>query len=194
METAAYHPIQPPVRTLRLRELSKRELREYDRWFHEVTPERVGELADFVRRSPGFEHWRPDYSRGSLDSLGRWLATKVETRQRTQEELDEIASRLPHREYVSQNALTDRTISLAYDVGMYLGEVLVRNNPTLGWDQIFGSKRFIDYGRPVIVGFRGKVPFNPVGMLLTYVGKLERGTDRGRGLRELYDVWINLIA
>jgi hypothetical protein len=68
----------------------------------------------------------------------------------------------------------------------------------LGWDQIFGSKRFIDYGRPVVVGFRGKIPFNPVGMLLTYcetyVGKLERGTDTGRGLRELYDIWINLIA
>ena len=79
------------------------------------------------------------------------------------------------------------------DVGMYLSQVFLRYNSSLKWDQIFGSKRFVDYGQPVLVGF-GKVPFNPVRMMLTLAYGLARKSKDGQGLRRIYDIWSNMIG
>ena len=45
----SYSIIQPPF-TLKFREMSRKELKDYKAWFHEVTPERIAELKDEVRR------------------------------------------------------------------------------------------------------------------------------------------------
>ncbi len=79
------------------------------------------------------------------------------------------------------------------DVGMYLSQVFLRNNSTLKWGQIFGSKRFVDYGQPVLVGF-GKVPFNPVRMMLTLAYGLADQTHDGQRLRGIYDIWWKNIG
>jgi hypothetical protein len=98
--------------------MSKKELREYFRWFQEVIPERIAELASAVKSSPGFEDWKSDYTPASLNALGDWFATKVQTRLRTKDEVEEIAaeSSLPR----SARELTDDTISMAMDIAMYL--------------------------------------------------------------------------
>jgi hypothetical protein len=157
----AYNIIQPPFR-MKFREMPKSELKAYFQWFLNVIPSRIAELANAVRESPDFEDWRPDYTPKSLEPLGSWLAKQVDTRPRMAEELQDIAEGLSYPEEVSASQLTNRTISLAMDVGMYLSQVFLRNHPSLKWDQPFGSKRFIDYRQPVLMGFRGKVPFIPV--------------------------------
>jgi hypothetical protein len=186
-----YNLIQPPFRTLKFAEMTKKELREYDHWFHEVLPQRIGELEKVMNSSAGFEGWKPSYTPESLDSLGNWFASQVETRPHTRDELKNIP---PHiRDWVAGGELTDRTIALAMDVGMYLSQVFLRNNSPLKWDQIFGSKRYVDYGQPVLVGF-GKVPFNPVRMTLTLAYGLESKAKDGHGLRDIYDYWSKKVG
>lgn len=79
------------------------------------------------------------------------------------------------------------------DLGIYLSQVFLRNNSSLKWDQFFGSKRFIDYGQPVLVGF-GKVPFNPLRMMRTLAYGLAEKTYGGQGLRDIYDIWSKMIG
>ena len=74
-----YATIQPPF-TLKLREMPKKELHRYYQWFMDVLPQRVNELAEAVRQTPGFETWRADCTSGSLDGLGEWFAGQVEVR------------------------------------------------------------------------------------------------------------------
>jgi hypothetical protein len=168
--------------------MSKKELKDYNRWFHEVLPQRVDELANAINKSPGFEDWSCSYAPGSLDSLGQWFKAQVNVRQQTPEELNRIPAHV--RDWGVAGELTDRTISLAMDVGMYLSQVFLRNKPTLKWDQIFGSRRFIDYGQPVLVGFGRNVPFNPVRMMITMAYGLADNTKGSRALRQLYDYWV----
>lgn len=184
MTTMPYNTTHPPF-TLKFWEMSKKELRDYFRWFLDVTPERINELASAVKSSPGFEDWEPDYTPTSLNALGSWFAVQIQTRPRTHEEIEEIAAQSPFPR--SGQELTNRTISLAMDIGMYLSEVLLRNNPSLRWDQLFGSKRFIEYGQPVLVGFVHDTPINPVGAMTTLAYGLVRKTKTGRSLREMYD-------
>jgi len=187
----AYSTIQPPFESLKFSEVSKKELKEYGRWFHEVLPQRIVELTRSVTSTPGFEDWTPSYAPDSLNGLGNWFATKVKTRQHTQSELSKFP---PHiMEWVSEGALTDHTISLAMDMGMYLALVLLHAHPSLKWDQLFGSKNFIHYGQPVLVGFVGAVPFNPVHIVITLAYGLAKKTKDGKALRDLYEVWSGMV-
>lgn len=168
--------------------MSKKELVDYFSWFMGIIPERLSELASAVRQTPGFEAWQPDKSPASLEALGVWLASQVETRPRTDEELQDIKSRSLYPIDVSDKELTDKTFSLAVDTGMYLSQVFLQNHPSLRWNQEFGNKKFIDYGQPVLVEF-GFGPLNPVQIMVTLAYGLAKRTRTGRRLGEVYDVW-----
>lgn len=113
------------------------------------------------------------------------------TRPRDEEELQKVAS-LPFPSEVPNRELTNRTISLAIDVGMYLSQVFRRSHPSLKWDQVLASKRSIDYGQPVLLGF-GRVPLNPVRMMLTLAHGFVDDSRTGKGLREIYDIWSRMV-
>jgi hypothetical protein len=186
VDTSTYETVQPPF-TLNFPEMSKKELKAYFRWFQEIMPERIAQLASAVKSSPGFETWQPDFSPNSLDALGDWFATQVETRPRTQEEIDAFNAQSPYSIERSDRELTNRTFSLAVDIGMYLSQVFLQNHPSLKWDQPLGSKRFIDYGQPVLIGFGDLGPANPVGWIVTLAYALHKKTRTGKRLREIYD-------
>lgn len=194
MTATAYRTIQPPF-TLQFREMSKQELRAYFKWFQGAMPERIEELASAVKSSPGYEDWKADFSPNSLNAIGEWFATQIEVRPRTHEEIDEFNAKVPYPIEQPDTELTNRTFSLAMDIGMYLSQVFLRNHPTLKWDQPLGGKRHIDYGQPVLVPFYGgKVPLNPVGMVVGLAYGLLKGTRKGKGLREFYDLWSKAIG
>jgi hypothetical protein len=190
MTAIEYNTIQPPF-TLEFRDMPKKELRAYSRWFQEVIPERIKELAKAVESSAGFEDWRPDYTPTSLNALGCWFAMQVQTRARTQQELEDAAAQSPFPR--SNRELTNRTISLAVDIAMYLSQVLLRSHPSLQWDQLFGGKKYIDYGQPVLTGFADKIPRNPVRAVTTSAYGLIDETHNGHRLREIYDLWDKVV-
>jgi hypothetical protein len=193
-ETSTYRTIQPPF-TLKFPEMSKKELRAYFKWFQEISPERIAELASAVKSSPPFQNWQPDFTPRSLDALGKRFATQIETRHRTREEIAEFDAQAPFPIECSGMELTNRTFSLAMDIGMYLAQVILRNHPSVKWDQPLGSKRDSDYGQPVLVGFHGgKVSFNPVASVVTLAYSLRDHTRTGKRLREIYDIWSKSIS
>ena len=187
----SYTTIKPPF-TLDFGEMSKKELKEYFAWFQNILSQRLDELTSAVKQTPGFETWQADFTPASLDLLGDWFYAQVETRPRTQEEIQEITSRSSFPIEVPGEDLTNRTFSLAMDLGMYLSQVFLKSYPALRWDQQFGGKKNADYGQPVLVGF-GVVPFNPVWILVTLAYGVASKRKTGKRLREIYDIWAKLI-
>jgi hypothetical protein len=179
----SYHVIQPPF-TLKFREMSKKDLANYYKWYLEALPKRIDELSKAVKRSAGFENWNGNYTPISLDQLGDWFSNQVEARQRTQEEVKEIASRLTFPMQVPGEELTDQTFSLAFDVGAYFSQMLLSNHPSLRWIQQFGPKSHVDYGQPVLVGFNG-MAFNPTHTMVTLAYGIASKTKTGKRLHEL---------
>lgn len=187
----SYATIQPPF-TLQFREMSKKELTSYFEWFQGILPQRLEQLINAVKETPGFADWKADFSPASLDLLGRWFAMQVETRPRTLDEVQEIESRSAYPVEVPDEDLTNRTFSIAMDVGMYLSHVFLTNHPGLRWEQTFGNKKAIDYGQPVLTGF-GVAEFNPVHMMVTLAYGVASRKKNGSRLRELYDIWSKMI-
>jgi hypothetical protein len=187
----SYKIIQPPF-TLKFREMSTKELKDYFRWFAEKIPERLDELANAVRETRGFEAWEPDRTPDSLNALGAWFLNQVETRPRTEDELQKIKDASPFPIPLPATELTNKTFSLAIDIGMYVSQVFLANYPSLRWSQPFGNKKFVDYGQPVLISF-GFGPFNPVHMMVTLAYGLTDKTWDERRLRGIYDIWANNV-
>lgn len=187
----SYRTIQPPF-SLKFREMAREDLKSYAHWYLEAIPQRVAELARAIRQSEIGAGWESNFSPTSLESLGNWFAIQVEMRQRTDDEFDEIESRSQYPIEIADEELTNRTFSLAVDVGMYLSQVLLKNYPSLRWEQLLDNKKFADYGQPVIVGF-GPVPLNPVRIAITLAYGIATKKQTGKRLRELYDYWSNQV-
>ncbi len=180
-----YSIIRPPF-DLAFESASKKTLREYATWFHSVAPTRIAELTNAVKTTPGYEDWEPTGAPESLERLGRWFEGQVETRKRRPEEIAELEATLSFPIDVPQDELTNRTFSLAVDIGMYFGRVVLENLQGTRWDQPLSNKRFVDYGQPVIMGF-GTVPLNPVRVLVTTAYRVSK--KKPADLSGLYAIW-----
>lgn len=183
-----YALIQPPF-TLDFKHMEKKELKKYAAWFHDILPERIVELTKVVHNRRGFGEWAADMSVDSLDPLGRWFESHVEVRTQTRQEKKEIEARLVFPVDIPDSELTNRTLSLAMDIGMYFSQVVLKNLPGTEWDQPLRNARFADYGQPVLVGF-GSVPMNPIRLAVTKAYAISHG--KPAALRELYLTWANM--
>ena len=189
-----YAIIQPPF-TLDFKNMAKAERRGYCAWFLSQIPIRVPILEAAVRETTGFNTWRADRTRDSLVDLGSWFATQVEYRPRTQEEIDAKVTGLGFPIPIPDQELTNRTFSLAVDLGMYLAQVLQNNRPSLRWEaMIKTSKRCVDYGQPTLVGFKGEVSMNCVRIMVSLAYGVAKKNRPGDRLVELYGVWSSDVA
>jgi hypothetical protein len=172
--------------------MSKRELADYREWFLAILPVRMRTLEEAVLATQGFERWRANETPDSLNTLGEWLATQVETRALTAEESAQALKEMPPQFKgilpIEQWELTNRTYSLAMDCGMYLGQVMLRAHPTrLHWGQDLRDRRSMDYGQVLVVG-TGVVSMNTVGFLVGMAKNFVRKAGK-RDLRAMYEIW-----
>ncbi|KGW18140.1 hypothetical protein X896_6230 [Burkholderia pseudomallei ABCPW 1] len=173
--------------------MGKAELKEFYESFMSNLPYCIEELMQLVRSTPKFEDWSADYSIESLEDLGVWYAGKVEKRALTPSEIQSIQKEMTRPVEIQNWVLTDETMALAVRIGMYYGEVALKNNSLLNWQQQMGSKKLADFGQPVIVG-PGAVPLNPVRVANSFAHGLLEGTKTGRQLRDAYDYWSSLVV
>jgi hypothetical protein len=128
----------------------------------------------------------PNHSRESLVLLGRWFEKVVSTRPRSDDEIARIKGRLTIPVEVESTDLSDRTISVALDVGIHFANALLARVPGLEWDQPLSAKRSSDYGHVVLRG-QGKVAFNPFMTMRALAYRISRGGSADLG--ELFDAW-----
>jgi hypothetical protein len=196
----AYNVIQPPF-SLKFRQMPQDELHGYLKRFLEIIPDRIKELADAVKESSGFEDWEPDFTPDSLRPLGVWFAAQVQIRRKTRHERQEIESHLAFPIQVEEWQLTDQTLSIAFDIGMYFSQILLQNYSSLRWEHLLNataitdggktSRFHADYGQPVLAGF-GTVRLNPIRIATTLACGLARKSQSGERLYELYQYWSGL--
>jgi hypothetical protein len=170
------------------RRLSLPELGNYYDWFLGSRQERMTALNWAILESSTLRDWNPDLSTDSVASAGQWFATQVEVRPRTIQEIKILRDTFLPGVGVSDFELTDRTFSLAFDLGVYFGESLRSAYPHLQWKQVLDDKLYVDYGQPVLGGF-GRVPLNPFRIAVTFAYGVAGKKQRGDRFLELYLHW-----
>jgi len=171
--------------------MSTSDLHAYREWFLEIMASRLSELRKAINEDDTVPRWDPDYSEESIERLGVWLATEATVRPRTKNEIEGLVEQTPFKFPASENELTNRTFSLAFDAGMYLGETFCHDFPHLQWEQPLRDKKFADFGQMIISGF-GRATLNPVRIVVTYFYGIVSGQQSPKRFTEVFDYWRKL--
>ena len=172
---------------------TKEELKLYAKWFEENKESRLQELIKAVKTTKGYENWEADYSPESLKMLGKWFEENVETEKLSEEEYKEKRAAVPDYIEIQDWDITIKTRSLAVDIGIYFGEVFIKNHEGLKWEQYFSrSKYHMDKGHMVIKGF-GKGLLNSIWSLYITAKRLARKEETGEAVYEFYTMLENRL-
>jgi hypothetical protein len=190
-----YQLIQPP-HLVNFRAMDGKQAREYFDWFIAQVPIRVAELKKYVQSTPEYKIWETDFTPESLDLLGKWLCEHIETKQRSSEGIKNIYANSPEwfrNIQIPDYDLSLITVSLSFDVGVYLSQVITNNVQGLRWEIVAKPKKDVNYHQPVLTNGEHLV-LNPVGIVLTYAYGIAQGTKGPNRLRELYEIWSKTLA
>ena len=124
-----------------------------------------------------------------LKLYAKWFEENVETEKLSEEEYKEKRAAVPDYIEIQDWDITIKTRSLAVDIGIYFGEVFIKNHKGLKWEQyLTRSKYHMDKGHMVIKGF-GKDVLNSIWIIYVLASGLAKKTKKGTRLYELYNVW-----
>lgn len=167
---------------------TKDELKLYFEWFFKHKEARLEELFSLIKLAEGYENWNADYSKGSFYTLGEWLEENVTIEKLTKEEYDKKRTLTPAYIEIEDWDLTLKTRSVLFDMGIYFGEVFIKNNQGLKWVQFFTKrKQHIDQGH-IIIPLK-KDNLNPIWVMLVIGFKFAKKTANKNILKETYEMW-----
>ncbi len=191
-----YEFAQPPV-NVPFDEMPRAQARQHFNWFVTQIPERLDVLSRTLSANGG-ETVCLDFSPESLERLGSWFDKHIESRPMSQDELAQENAVLPEwfiklgdrEDWI----LTDETLSLCSDIGIYFGEVMRYQYPVLNWDYVKSGRKFIDYNRPVIAPIKGLIErMCPQQVVVRLAMKCAEGGNAQELMRMRWEYWSNLM-
>jgi len=181
---------------MKFQDLDRSDAKKFFDWFQEQIQTRTDVLALYIHSTPGFENWEKDFSPQSLEILGTWFCQQVTTKKRSEKEIEDIYSKAPDwfkTIQVPDVDISAVTVSISVDIAMYLSQVMQKNVAGLQWKLITSPRSSVNYHQPVLAG-KGKMVFNPINIIVTYAYGIIRGSKGPERLRELYDIWANILV
>lgn len=146
-----------------LRRMSRADIDRLWKSFLTDIPARLDGLKALVSESVP---WVGDFSDQSLETIDVWLGDKVESVRSEAMRLsvpgiesDMMIGSWNFADYKP----SDRSLSYAFDVGIYIGECLIHRVSHARWYQPCKFKRNADYGQPMLSGF-GSIPISPIAV------------------------------
>jgi hypothetical protein len=159
---------------------------EYARWFRASLSPRIACLEAAVG-----QRWTGDFEPDSLTALGAWFAREVKGVERTEDEIAKMQARLAPHIKVAKTRPSDRSASLAYDIAMYFGETLRRQDERLDWVLGAHPTGQMLVTTPALPMAR---PCDPVGLMLVWTYGMVAGKLDGTRLHQLFEIWSRLVT
>jgi hypothetical protein len=171
--------------------LTAKQAKVYFNWYMGEIPHRLTLLWNYIRQDcPEIKPF--DYSPESLNLIWEWYEPKIQQVAMTKEEIESRVRIFPKylESEIRKNKIkfTDDTLSLALDISIYLGEVVIKNHPHLHWNYRTRPKREFSVYRPVIDGLNYKMTLEPSQVLFVLMLESAKEPDKKR-LYDLYHHW-----
>lgn len=202
-----YNILIPPI-SKPLAEFSVSEAASYFSWFKDQIPYRIEYMSRRCSEHLGIRQVKIDMSPDSLKLVWRWFLEVAEleyTPMRKMEHLAGIYSKYPYaiQEYLMRTEKEQFSLQTEYillDIGMYMGEVFVKNNPIIHWGYYTEPKTDFSVNRPVLLGFvddRFTPPFStefdPIHMVGVQAANIWDNSQNESDLLRLYYNWQRFI-
>jgi hypothetical protein len=196
-------PLKKPIE-----ELSAVEAEKFYIWFMEQIPHRVAYLSKYCANQLGISQDNINLSPESLVFLWKWFLKIAETERTPAEGLKYLVNSnrdYPHafRQYLLNQEKQQFSLQTEYiliDIGIYVGEVFVRENPTIRWGYYTEPKTDFFVNKPVLCGFvdtrftpHFQTEFEPIHMVGVQAANIWDNTQKDTDLLDLYRKWIKYI-
>ncbi len=180
-------------------ELSMQESKDnFDQFMHMI-PERIDYLTVRCASDLRMPVQMLDMSPESLILIWRWFLQNACVVDKGKREMNELQKHFGHlgESFIGRKRLSAVTQFVLQDIGMYLGEVFVRNCSSIHWELCAAPKNSVFINRPVLAGFvdNSYTPpfcniFEPVHMAGVQAAKLLADTDpQDEDLYHVYMQW-----
>lgn len=185
-------------------ELTHDETEAFFQWFLSHIPERISYLSSFIMRTKFGFHSKLDLSPISLIPLWKWFLSSAIIEQIEKKPQDNCAmandaGKELFPDYISSRSdkkLSLKTEYILNDIGMYLGQVFVKNNQDIKWTYYETPKADFFVNMPVLSGFEDgrftppfKMYFEPIHMASVQAAKLLKHEEAEDHLYVLYRDW-----
>jgi hypothetical protein len=166
-----YPPLEPPFK-IGSSIVKEEELIKYNEWFILFKSIRVN-ILEYASNLPRFKTiWNQgilSLTTDNLEYLGEWLLNEINEMKKT-------------------NDFTG-LYSRCFDIGIYLGEFIIRNYIVADWVQNLANVNDVDYGQVVIRNFLVS-DLNVIEAVIEVAERMRKGKISGNILVELYNNWI----
>lgn len=183
----SYKEMIIPFKTVPFEEMKKKQAEQYYRWYMDTLDERVCRLQKHIMETGNTLVL--DKTPESLIGLWEWFEPRIELCQKTDLELEDEAKGFSERMryHVMENSkkLSVETVTIAWDIAAYFGEVVIVNNPQIRWGYLSTPKKLSGVNRPRLLGFAGDMTVYVYGRIEVGIWKSLDKFDKMR----LYDMY-----
>lgn len=183
----------PSFATKDIYSFSKQEAKEYFKWFVNIKNERLQILELSVKEL--YPEWQLNYTKNSLAQLYEWFSKKVMYRNLYEDEKEEIEKQISKTPIfigiinIPKETFTEETVSICFDIGIYLGETLIKNFSNIGWTQKLSSTNDINYAQPLIGTKSKQRLINPRRLSESLARYILDNDNRSVTFLDMYDKW-----
>ena len=166
---------------------SKEEIHEYYTWFLNIKGQRLANLCNFLfGKQEGclIEH--------NLKVIEMFLLNSVSTLQKPVEQYNQekknIPKNLEHFTRPEDYLFDQKTISICYDIGIFMGELIINLDDKIFW-KLEKDDTFSDYGQPILSKKKSKFDVNPFIVTKNTAAKIHKGTYADEQLISFFKTW-----
>jgi hypothetical protein len=166
---------------------NKEEIKSYYEWFLDVKAKRLTHLCSFL-----FTNSQDCLQEKNLKVIEIFLLNSISTQPKPKEQFNAELEKLPAhlKPYAKpDNYVLDKTtISICYDVGIYLGDLIIDLDNKIKW-QLETDDEFSDYGQPVLVKKGSKLKINPFRVAKNVAAKIYEGRYNEGQIIGFFNAW-----
>ena len=202
-----YEILIPPL-TKPMSEFSSAETKTFFDWYMNEVPKRIEYVAVMCSKYLDINPSNMDLSPESLTHIWQWFLEIAEIERTPNSQLKHIKEQykdfpFSFSEYLvneSKEQFSLKTEYIIRDIGMYMGQVFVHNNPRIHWGYYEKPKTDFFVNVPLLLGFEDssftppfKCGFEPIHMVGVQAAHIWDKTQKNEDLFLLYQHWMQMI-
>ncbi|CAN5452851.1 hypothetical protein BH10BAC2_BH10BAC2_33950 [soil metagenome] len=168
-------------------DFDKEEVQKYYQWFLNIKSDRLTHLCNFL-----FAKSDDCLQEINLNVIEIFLLHSVSTVPKPKEQFDAELEKMPMhlKPYAKPDnyVLDKKTISICYDIGIFLGDLIIKLDPKIKW-KLQNSDEYADYGQPILAKKNMKFDVNPFRVAKNVASKIYEGKYTEGQIISFFTAW-----
>lgn len=146
-------------------DFSKKDALVYFEWFEKIKGERVRYLKQEVERENPKHSL--NYTRNSFSGLTKWLISKIDFVHPSDYEVRKFNDKMKKTPELANIikpiniTLAQELVSIIFDIGIYYGEMIIKNCENYKWGFTLKPKSYVHYAQPILIAKKPSNNSNP---------------------------------